>query len=139
MQRDVYHAIADPTRRAIIDLIIDTPMNVKAIALHFATVSRPAISQHLKVLEECGVVGVTTTGRQRLYSATLHPLDEVVAWITQRGRLAAVPPSNSLVSEKTKKDKKADKKADKKDGKKKKKKKHKNNNEDARRPSWQRT
>jgi len=57
MRRDVFQAISDPTRREIIQLIAHQPLNLNAIAENFQ-MSRPAISQHMKVLIECGLVSV---------------------------------------------------------------------------------
>lgn len=86
VRRDVYRAIADPTRRDIIGLIATRSMNLNAIADNFQT-SRPAISQHIKVLVECGLVTVRKEGRERYCEATLAPLREVVDWLEQYRRL----------------------------------------------------
>lgn len=63
-RRDVFQAIADPTRRQIIDLIANDPMNLNAIAEKF-DISRPAISQHIKILIECGIIEIEQKGRER--------------------------------------------------------------------------
>jgi DNA-binding transcriptional ArsR family regulator len=80
MRRDVFQAIADPTRRAIIALIALQPMNLNAIADNF-DVSRPAISQHIKILNECGLIGIRKEGRERVCEARLDELNEVTDWI----------------------------------------------------------
>ena len=84
-RRDVFQAIADPTRREIINLLARQPMNVNALGEHF-TISRPGISQHLKILVECGLVEVSQQGRERVCSAKLDPLNEVQNWVGQYSR-----------------------------------------------------
>ena len=81
-RRDVYQAIADPTRRAIIDLIAAQPYNVNSIAEKF-DMSRQAISLHLGILVECGLVTVKQSGRNRFCEAKLDQLDEVASWVAQ--------------------------------------------------------
>jgi DNA-binding transcriptional ArsR family regulator len=83
-RRDVFQAIADPTRRQIIGLIAGQPLNVKAIAEKF-DVTRQAISLHVRILEECGLVMVKQQGRERYYEAKLEQLNEVHEW-TERYR-----------------------------------------------------
>ena len=84
-RRDVFHAIADPTRRQIINLIAREPMNLNAIADQFA-VTRPAISNHIKILTECGMVVIRQKGRERFCEAKLDSLGEVSNWIDQYRR-----------------------------------------------------
>jgi len=79
-RRDVFQAIADPTRRDIINLIAHQSMNLNSIAENF-DVSRPAISQHIKILIECGLVAIKKQGRERFAEATLQPLNQVTDWI----------------------------------------------------------
>jgi DNA-binding transcriptional ArsR family regulator len=79
-RRDVFHAIADPTRRAIIQLIARQPLNVNTIAENF-DMSRPAISQHVKILVECGLVVIRQHGRERYCEAKLKKLQEVARWV----------------------------------------------------------
>lgn len=81
-RRDVYQGIADPTRREIIHLIAGQPRTINQIAEHFV-VSRPAISQHVKILIECGLVVVTQQGRERYCQAQLTKLAEVISWAEQ--------------------------------------------------------
>jgi DNA-binding transcriptional ArsR family regulator len=84
-RRDVFHAIADPTRRQIINLIAQGPMNLNAIAGQFE-VTRPAISNHIKILTECGMVVIRQKGRERFCEAKLDTLGEVSNWIDQYRR-----------------------------------------------------
>jgi DNA-binding transcriptional ArsR family regulator len=81
-RRDVFQAIADPTRREIIGLIVKKPQNLNALAENF-DVSRPAISQHVKLLVECGLVVIRQVGRERYCEARLQKLDEVSAWVNK--------------------------------------------------------
>lgn len=84
-RRDVFQAIADPTRRAIISMIAEEPVNVNTIAEQF-DVSRQAISLHLKILAECGLLDMKRQGRERICEAKLEKLNEVSEWITQYKR-----------------------------------------------------
>lgn len=81
-RRDVFQAIADPTRREIIQLVAKRPLNLNAIAENF-DMSRPAISQHIKVLTECGLIVVHQKGRERYCEAQLQQLTEVASWVNQ--------------------------------------------------------
>ena len=81
-RRDVFQAIADPTRRQIINLISQQSMNLNAIANNF-DISRPAISQHIKILTECGIVVIRQQGRERFCEAKLETLKEVSNWVDQ--------------------------------------------------------
>jgi DNA-binding transcriptional ArsR family regulator len=81
-RRDVYQAIADPTRRAIINMIAAQPRNVNAIAENF-DMTRQAISLHVKVLTDCGLIAIKQRGRDRFCEAQLDRLSEVSAWIDQ--------------------------------------------------------
>lgn len=81
-RRDVFQAISDPTRRQIIGLIATQPMNLNAIADRF-DISRPAISNHIKILAECGMVNIRQQGRERFCEARLDTLSEVHTWVDQ--------------------------------------------------------
>ena len=81
-RRDVYQAIADPTRRAIINIIADEPQNITSIAERF-DMSQQAISLHVKILTDCGLVTITQQGRDRFCKAELSKLSEVAEWIDQ--------------------------------------------------------
>jgi DNA-binding transcriptional ArsR family regulator len=82
MRRDIFQAIADPTRRQIISLLADEPLNLNSIAGNFK-VTRQAISLHIKILEECGLIEIRTQGRERFCEAQMDKLSEVSAWIDQ--------------------------------------------------------
>jgi DNA-binding transcriptional ArsR family regulator len=79
-RRDVFQAIADPTRRQIIELIAKQSMNLNSIAENF-DMSRPAISQQIKILSECGMVIIRQKGRERICEVQLDQLSEVSQWI----------------------------------------------------------
>jgi DNA-binding transcriptional ArsR family regulator len=81
-RRDVYQAIADPTRRAIINLIAGQPHNVNTIAEQFE-MSRQAISLHVQILSDCGLIHIKQQGRERLCEARLDQLGEVASWVAQ--------------------------------------------------------
>lgn len=82
MRRDVFQAIADPTRRAIINMIANQPMNLNAVAEQF-DISRPAISKQIKILTQCGLVNIKQQGRERYCEAKLQKLNEVSEWVEQ--------------------------------------------------------
>jgi DNA-binding transcriptional ArsR family regulator len=82
MRRDVFQAIADPTRRAIIQVIAKHSLNLNAVAEHF-DISRPAISKHIKILTECGLITIKQEGRERYCKAKLQKLNEVSTWVEQ--------------------------------------------------------
>ncbi len=78
--RDTFRAIADPTRRAILDLLLDGELAVGALAEHFP-ISQPALSQHLKILRDTGLVTPRREGKRRLYRVKAAPLREVYDWV----------------------------------------------------------
>lgn len=80
MRRDVFQAIADPTRREIINMIAHKSLNLNSVAEQF-NVSRPAISKHIKILTECGLVVIKQQGRERYCEAQLSKLNEVSEWV----------------------------------------------------------
>ena len=82
MRRDVFQAIADPTRREIINLIAHKSLNLNSVAENF-TISRPAISKHIKILTECGLIEIKQQGRERYCEARLEQLHEVSDWVEQ--------------------------------------------------------
>ena len=82
MRRDVFQAIADPTRRAIINMVAHQSLNLNAVAAQF-DVTRPAISKHIKILSECGLITIKQQGRERYCEARLDQLGEVAAWVDQ--------------------------------------------------------
>ena len=82
MRRDVFQAIADPTRREIINMIAHQILNLNAVAEKFRQ-SRPAISKHIKILTECGLLTIKQVGRERHCEAKLQKLNEVSDWVEQ--------------------------------------------------------
>ncbi|MDR3711931.1 MAG: metalloregulator ArsR/SmtB family transcription factor [Puia sp.] len=79
-RRDVFQAIADPTRREIINMLAHESLNVNAIAGKFDT-TRQAVSLHVKILAECGLIVIRQEGRERFCEARLDKLSEVSAWV----------------------------------------------------------
>lgn len=82
MRRDVFQAIADPTRRDIIGLIAHKSLNLNAVTEHF-DISRPAISKHIKILTQCGLLTIRQKGRDRFCEANFKKLNEVSEWVEQ--------------------------------------------------------
>ena len=82
MRRDVFQAIADPTRRAIITLIAFQAMTPNALAEHFDT-SRQAVSKHLRILSECRVVKQEQVGREIHYRLNAKKMKEIDKWLDQ--------------------------------------------------------
>ena len=82
MRRDIFQAIADPTRRAIIALIALQAMTPNAIAEHFDT-TRQAISKHLRILTECELVIQKHQGREIYYSLEIEKMKEIDQWLQQ--------------------------------------------------------
>lgn len=80
MRRDVFQAIADPTRRDILNMITHQSLNLNAIAENF-DMSRPAISQHIKLLQECGLIVINKQGRERYCELQPKKLIEVQDWL----------------------------------------------------------
>jgi DNA-binding transcriptional ArsR family regulator len=76
----VFRAIADPTRRAILDRLRAGPANAGALAADFRS-SRPAISKHLRVLREARLVNATRLGREQVYTVDPVPLQSVAGWL----------------------------------------------------------
>jgi DNA-binding transcriptional ArsR family regulator len=81
-RRDVFQAIADPTRRDIIGLLAGQTLTLNAVAENF-NISQPAISKHMRILEECGLVIMVKQGREKHCSAHLEALEEVRIWAEQ--------------------------------------------------------
>jgi DNA-binding transcriptional ArsR family regulator len=82
MRRDIFQAIADPTRRAIILLIAVQAMTPNAIAEHFAT-TRQAVSKHLRILTECKLVEQEQSGREIYYQLNATKMQEIDKWLEQ--------------------------------------------------------
>jgi DNA-binding transcriptional ArsR family regulator len=86
MRRDVFQAIADPIRRDIIELLAEETLTVNSIAEKF-DISRPAISKHLKILNECGIIDYNQIGRERLCLIKPQKLIPAFLWIKQYNKL----------------------------------------------------
>ncbi len=82
MRRDVFQAIADPTRRAILTLIAVQAMTPNALAEHFDT-SRQAVSKHLRILTECELVVQKQEGREIYYQIELEKMKDIDKWLEQ--------------------------------------------------------
>ena len=82
MRRDIFQAIADPARRAIIALIALQAMTPNAIAEHFDT-SRQAVSKHLRVLSECDLIRQEQRGREIYYRLEIEKMKEIDEWLEQ--------------------------------------------------------
>lgn len=82
MRRDVFQAIADPNRRAILGLLAGQKLTLSGVADNFR-ISRPAVSKHIKILTECGLVVVRKQGRERYCEARFDKLADVSEWIEQ--------------------------------------------------------
>ena len=82
MRRDIFQAIADPTRRAILTLIALQAMTPNAIAEHFDT-TRQAVSKHLRILTECELIKQEQKGREIYYQLEIDKMKEVDKWIAQ--------------------------------------------------------
>ncbi len=80
MRRDVFQAIADPNRRAILALLANQKLTLNGIAENFR-ISRPAVSRHIRILKECGLVVVIPQGRERYCEARFDRLSEVSDWV----------------------------------------------------------
>ena len=82
MRRDIFQAIADPTRRAILVLVAVHAMTPNAIAEHFKT-TRQAVSKHLQILTECELVKQVQQGREIYYSLEIEKMKEIDKWLEQ--------------------------------------------------------
>jgi DNA-binding transcriptional ArsR family regulator len=80
MRRDVFQAIADPNRRAILSLLAQQKLTLNGVAENFR-ISRPAVSRHIRILKECGLVVVSPQGRERYVEVKFDRLNEVTDWI----------------------------------------------------------
>ena len=80
-QQQAFRAVADTTRRAIIDLLTKEEMNAGEIAKHF-TMSRPAVAKHLRILKDCGIVAIRRSGRRRIHRLRPEGLKILADWIS---------------------------------------------------------
>lgn len=83
MNQDIFKGIADPLRRKIIDLLARSPLNINQINEYFPEVTRQAISKHLGILEDCGVVKIYQAGRERYGYLHTKAFDELNQWLQQ--------------------------------------------------------
>ena len=90
MRRDVFQAVADPNRRAILGMLAQSRLNLNQVAERFS-ISRPAVSQHIKILTECGLVVIHKKGREHYCEAKLERLGEISDWITQYKQFWELP------------------------------------------------
>lgn len=81
-RQDIFQAIADPTRRGIISLVAKQPLTLNSVAENF-DMSRQAVSLHVKILTECGLITIRQQGRERYCEAKLNRLNEVSEWVEQ--------------------------------------------------------
>lgn len=86
MRRDVFQAIADPVRRDIIALLANEALTINTVAENFE-ISRPAISKHIRILNECGIVVISKKGRERYCEIQPENLIPVSEWIEQYRKL----------------------------------------------------
>ena len=86
MKRDIFHAIADPTRRAILVLIAAQAMTPNAVAEKFVT-TRQAVAKHIKILTECQLLTSKKSGREVYYFFNFHKINEIDIWLDQFKRL----------------------------------------------------
>ena len=82
MRRDVFQAIADPTRRKIISVIAHETLTLNTVAASF-DMSRQAVTKHVKILAECGLIELKTKGRECYCEPRLEKLNEIAGWIEQ--------------------------------------------------------
>ncbi len=85
-RRDVFQAIADPTRRMIISKLAQGPLNITQIGEDFG-MSKQAIAKHIKILNECGIISMSQKGREQICEAQLGSLNEVTNWVTESRKL----------------------------------------------------
>src|SRR5882757_2621996 len=89
MRRDIFQAIADPTRRAILVLVAVQAMTPNAIAEHF-DITRQSISKHLRILSECELLAQKPDGREIFYELKIDKLKEVDIWLDQFRKILEV-------------------------------------------------
>ena len=82
MRRDVFQAIADPTRRRMLGLLAERERPVMELVDHF-DITQPSVSQHLRVLRDVGLVSIRKAGRQRIYQLNSGPIRNVADWVRQ--------------------------------------------------------
>jgi DNA-binding transcriptional ArsR family regulator len=83
---DIFEIVAEPHRRAVLDLLADGEQPAGELVARLPALSQPAVSRHLRVLREAGLVEVEARGQQRIYSLRPEPLGELAAWIDRYRR-----------------------------------------------------
>lgn len=83
MAKDVFFAISDPTRRGVLDLLAGGERNAGGIAARFPRLTQPAVSRHLKVLRDAGLVEVAVQAQRRIYSIKPEGLVELYEWVAK--------------------------------------------------------
>ncbi len=86
MRRDIFQAIADPTRRAILVLVAVQAMTPNAIAGHF-DITRQSVSKHIGILSDCGLLGEKPDGREIYYELKIEKMKEIDIWLDQFRRI----------------------------------------------------
>lgn len=86
VQRDIFQAIADPTRRQIITMLVYKPLPVNDIAKEFGT-TRQAVSLHIQFLNECGLIVIKKQGRERYCEVKLEKLKDVTDWVEESKKI----------------------------------------------------
>lgn len=84
---DVFSALADPTRRAVLDLLAGGSRNAGDIAAEFPRLTQPAVSRHLKVLRDAGLVAVAVQAQQRIYTLRPEGMAELYEWVAKYQRM----------------------------------------------------
>lgn len=80
MPNDVFAALASPVRRSLLELLAERPQTVNELAAQF-DMRRPSVSEHLRVLKDCGLVQEQRAGRHRVYGLDARPLRQVADWV----------------------------------------------------------
>ncbi len=80
---DTFSAVADPTRRAMLDLLMQRERSAGDLVTAFPSISQPAVSKHLRVLRDAGLVSVRVSAQQRIYALQPKALAELDAWISK--------------------------------------------------------
>ncbi|MFQ5524856.1 MAG: metalloregulator ArsR/SmtB family transcription factor [Thermoanaerobaculia bacterium] len=80
---DPFRGLSDPTRREIVNLLAAGPLPVRMIAGHFPSISRPAVSKHLRILREGTLVREERSGRERFYSLNSETLESTLGWLSE--------------------------------------------------------
>lgn len=86
IRRDVFQAISDPVRREIVDVLSANPQTINEVAERFE-ISRPAISKHIKILDECGLITISQKGRERYCMINPKSLIPAFMWLEQYKKL----------------------------------------------------